>query len=74
VQGGSPGHVVLILDVAVGPGGEKRALIGQGYTPAQDFHVLRGAGGPWFRLGEDAVATPYWSPFPWTGLRRFRER
>jgi hypothetical protein len=72
VQGGSPGHAVVILDLAVSEAGEKVALIGQGFTPAQDFHVLSGPQGPWFKLDASDVATPFWSPFPWSGLRRFK--
>ena len=70
VVGGSPGHAVLVLDVAAAPGGEKVLLLGEGYTPAQELHVLRGAGGPWFPVAGEAVATPFWSPFPWSALRR----
>jgi hypothetical protein len=71
VLGGSPGHAVLVLDVAANAKGERVALMGQGYIPAQDFHVLsRGADGPWFPLDGDAVATPFWQPFPWSALRR----
>ncbi|MCY1030102.1 DUF4846 domain-containing protein [Corallococcus sp. BB11-1] len=70
VLGGSPGHTVLVLDVATNAKGERVALIGQGFTPAQDFHVLAGRDGPWFSLEGDAVATPFWAPFPMTSLRR----
>ncbi|MFY1829468.1 DUF4846 domain-containing protein [Myxococcus fulvus] len=73
VLGGSPGHAVLVLDVAADAGGRRVALLGQGFMPAQDFHILSGGGdtGPWFPLETDAVATPFWKPFPWTSLRRF---
>lgn len=74
VLGGSPGHVVLVLDVAANAAGKKVALLGQGFMPAQDFHVLAAEGetGVWFPLeeGEDVV-TPFWKPFPWSSLRRF---
>lgn len=71
VLGGSPGHAVLVLDVAVNPTGERVALLGQGFIPAQDFHVLSpGKDGPWFSLEGDEVATPFWKPFPWSSLRR----
>ncbi|RYZ42596.1 MAG: hypothetical protein EOO71_07310 [Myxococcaceae bacterium] len=70
VLGGSPGHTVLVLDVATNAKGERMALMGQGFTPAQDFHVLAGRDGPWFSLEGDAVATPFWAPFPTTSLRR----
>ncbi|SEM55769.1 protein of unknown function (4846) [Stigmatella aurantiaca] len=72
VTGGSPGHTVLVLDVAQDVKGRRIALIGQGFTPAQDFHVLSpGRQGPWFSLEDPEVATPFWKPFPWTSLRRF---
>ncbi|MBU8896649.1 DUF4846 domain-containing protein [Corallococcus sp. M34] len=71
VLGGSPGHAVLVLDVAANARGERVALLGQGFIPAQDFQVLSpGAGGPWFSLSGDTVATPFWQPFPWSSLRR----
>lgn len=70
VLGGSPGHTVLVLDVATDAKGGRVALMGQGFTPAQDFHVLATRSGPWFSLDGDAVATPFWVPFPMTSLRR----
>ncbi|XXF80777.1 DUF4846 domain-containing protein [Myxococcaceae bacterium GXIMD 01537] len=70
VLGGSPGHAVLVLDVARDAGGRRVALLGQGYIPAQDFHVLAGAEGPWFPLDGETVPTPFWKPFPWNSLRR----
>ena len=71
VLGGSPGHAVLVLDVARNAEGERVALLGQGFIPAQDFHVLSPSEeGPWFSLEGEEVATPFWKPFPWTALRR----
>lgn len=72
VLGGSPGHAVLVLDVARNAEGRQVALLGQGFIPAQDFQVLSpGRGGPWFPLDGETVATPFWKPFPWSALRRF---
>ena len=71
VLGGSPGHAVLVLDVAQDAAGRRVGLLGQGFIPAQDFHVLAGRDGPWFPLDGNEVATPFWAPFPWTALRRF---
>jgi hypothetical protein len=73
VQAGSPGHAVLVLDVA--RAGDRRALLlGQGFMPAQSFQVLRpGEGAAWFLVepGATALDTPFWPPFPWKALRRF---
>ncbi len=83
VQPGAPGHSVLVLDLARDPRTGRRALLlGQGYMPAQSFHVLRppsggagasGASGPWFIVepGDIALDTPFWAPFPWKTLHRF---
>lgn len=73
---GGPGHAILILDVAKDASGKRVALLGQGFMPAQDFHVLRPLQGPkgaWFSLEGDAVDTPFWpEPFPWSSLRRMK--
>jgi Domain of unknown function (4846) len=72
---GSLGHAVTILDVAKGATGQIRILIGEGYTPAQDFHVLRApGGGAWYKASASSpVQTPQWPvPFKWTQLRRFK--
>jgi hypothetical protein len=41
IIGGSPGHVVMVVDVAVNTQGKKAFLLAQGYMPAQEFHVLK---------------------------------
>lgn len=81
VLAGAPGHAVLVLDVAENAAGERAALLGQSYMPAQSFHVLRpsasaavASGSAWFRLdpASEGVDTPFWpAPFPWSSLRRF---
>jgi hypothetical protein len=67
VVGGSPGHVLVILDVAAGRDGPQ-LLIGQGYMPAQSFHVIG-----WFGVDDDGgVTVPSWpASFPREGRRRF---
>lgn len=70
---GGPGHAVLILDVARAEDGRVALLLGQGFMPAQSFHVLRpGPAGPWFIVApaDDGVKTPFWETFPWSSLRR----
>ncbi len=41
LKGGSPGHVVLIVDVCENEEGRRAFLLAQGYMPAQEFHVLK---------------------------------
>jgi len=66
VQGGFPGHAVLVADMAVNDlTGDKRFLLIQSFMPAQDMHVLRNPAdpqkGPWYstRFG-DTLQTPEW--------------
>ncbi|HND29160.1 MAG TPA: DUF4846 domain-containing protein [Myxococcota bacterium] len=69
VTPGSPGHAVLVLDVAEGGGG-RWVLVGQGYMPAMDFHVVQGETQGWFLVqGEVLNTAPI--PMPWSGLRRW---
>ncbi len=78
-QSGSPGHVVMQLDVAENALGQRVALIGQGFMPAQEMHVLRARGehvldDVRFVLpegAEDTLSTPSWAPFGRTDARRF---
>jgi len=69
------GHAVLILDIATSADGRKLALLGQGFMPAQSFHVLRRSPKEvWFPIDESSgeLETPFWKPFPWSALRRLR--
>lgn len=75
IRGGSPGHVVLVLDVAEG-GGKRVFLLGQGYSPAQDFHVLVNPAdarlSPWYSADfGDELRTPEWT-FRRGERRRFK--
>jgi Domain of unknown function (4846) len=67
IQGGSPGHAVIVVDVAIkGSNGEKVFLLAQSYMPAQEIHVLvnpnDGGFSPWYSadFGEELV-TPEWT-------------
>jgi hypothetical protein len=76
VHGGTPGHAVLIVDLAVEPAsGRKVALLAQGFLPAQSVHVLRNpfdpALSPWFVLADgQPIVLPQWMLRP-DELRRF---
>lgn len=64
IYGGSPGHVVLVLDVAENPeNGKKIMLLGQSYMPSQEFHILKSAEkiNPWYYIEDDILRTPEWT-------------
>ena len=69
VQPGSPGHAVVLLDVARSADATY-VLVGEGFMPAQDFHVEFGEHAGWWRW-DDGVALPHW-PLPASSLRRWR--
>jgi poly-gamma-glutamate synthesis protein (capsule biosynthesis protein) len=66
LQGGSPGHCVLVVDIAEDQEGNRCFLLAQGYMPAQDFHVLKNPlhpEDPWYYASEISypLRTPLWS-------------
>ena len=63
LKGGSPGHVVMIVDLCENANGKKAFLLAQGYMPAQQFHVLKNPAhedDPWYY--EDEVTYPFRTP------------
>ncbi|MBW8684180.1 DUF4846 domain-containing protein [Chitinophaga rhizophila] len=74
IRGGSPGHAVLVMDVAVNAAGQKTFLLAQSYMPAQDIHILKNPSAtqqPWYQYkGEKILNTPEWT-FEWNQLMRF---
>mgnify|MGYP001060142924 CR=1 FL=1 len=77
LQGGSPGHCVLVVDLAENQQGDKCFLLAQGYMPAQDFHVLKNPKNPqdpWYYASEISYPfiTPSWT-FPEGSLVRWFE-
>jgi hypothetical protein len=69
VHGGSPGHAVLVADVAENPrSGQQYILLLQSYMPAQNIHLLRNVShlalGAWFAVpgpAETEFDTPEWT-------------
>ncbi len=68
IYGGSPGHAVLVVDLAVNEmTGDKAFMLAQSYMPAQQIHVLRhnenSIISPWYLLSEigSAMYTPEWT-------------
>lgn len=63
LEGGSPGHVVLVVDICENAKGEKAFLLAQGYMPAQEFHLLKNPehdNDPWYY--EEEVSYPFGTP------------
>ncbi|MDD2496896.1 MAG: DUF4846 domain-containing protein [Desulfitobacteriaceae bacterium] len=77
IQGGSPGHCVIVVDMAENPEtGEKIFMLAQSYMPAQDIHILKNkenpAISPWYPLNfGDILKTPEWT-FENDDLKRFK--
>lgn len=77
IQGGFPGHAILVMDVVENPdNGNRKFMLAQSYMPAQDVHILLNPedrnGGPWYDAeATGPVETPEW-PFLQQDLRRFQ--
>jgi hypothetical protein len=78
IKGGSPGHAVTVVDVAVNPKTkEKIFMIAQSYMPAQNIHVLKNFtnadNSPWYSVNFGThLKTPEWT-FEREQLMRFAD-
>lgn len=76
IQGGSPGHAVIVVDMIVNEAtGEKRFLLAQSYMPAQEIQILINPSNseisPWYSLDcSNDIHTPEWD-FKKADLKRF---
>jgi hypothetical protein len=68
IQGGSPGHAVLVVDMCKNPeNGDKAILLAQSYMPAQQIHILKNLenaeNSPWYIISQidKKVITPEWT-------------
>lgn len=66
IKGGSPGHAMIVVDMAINAQGKKLYLLAQGYMPAQQIHVVNnpenGQISPWYIIdNERDINTPEWS-------------
>ena len=79
IKGGSPGHAVIVVDVAIHPKTKKKVfLLAQSYMPAQQIHILVNPANhslsPWYELTETDsgyLYTPEWT-FEKKELKRFK--
>ena len=65
IKAGSPGHAMIIVDVAMNDHGEKIFMLAQGLMPAQSIHIVKNlldeTLSPWYRLTDDLkIITPEW--------------
>ncbi len=77
IQGGFPGHAVLVVDMARhSRTGEVLFLLAQSYMPAQDIHLLKNLNNsrlnPWYSIRQvrEELETPEWT-FKKNNLKRF---
>lgn len=75
IIGGSPGHAVIVMDMAINDNGEKIFILAQSYMPAQQTQILINPMdkdiSPWYSLkGKEKLITPEWT-FELNHLRRF---
>ncbi|MBN1952214.1 MAG: DUF4846 domain-containing protein [Bacteroidales bacterium] len=76
IQGGSPGHAIIVVDMAENPDtGERLFMLAQSYMPAQEIQVLENpvdaAISPWYPLDfGEVLYTPEWT-FRRDDLKRF---
>ena len=67
IQGGFPGHAVIVVDMAVDPqSGRKVFMLAQSYMPAQEPHILVNPRNtrlsPWYELDfGETLYTPEWT-------------
>lgn len=75
IQGGSPGHAIIVVDMATNTSGEKIFILGQSYMPAQETQILSNPNdlenSPWYSIDFGAeLITPEWQ-FKHSDLKRF---
>lgn len=78
IRGGSPGHAVIVVDMAVDSSGKKVFMLAQSYMPAQEIQILKNPSdpglSPWYMLDEKGTLdTPEWE-FEWSQLKRFPDK
>jgi hypothetical protein len=65
IKAGSPGHAMIIADLATNNKGEKIFMLAQGLMPAQSVHIVKNlldeTLSPSYRIGDDQkIITPEW--------------
>jgi len=69
IKPGSPGHAMIVVDVAENARGNKVFMLAQSYMPAQDIHIVKNLQdnhlNPWYEVSNTAdIMTPEWTFHP----------
>lgn len=77
IKGGSPGHAIIVVDMALNSENNKVFMLAQSYMPAQQTQVLLNPNheeiSPWYSLDNmSSLKTPEWT-FELDQLRRFND-
>lgn len=76
IQGGSPGHAVIVVDMAVNPENQERVfMLAQSYMPAQNLQILLNplTKDVWYNINDlYPLHTPEWT-FETGSLKRFKK-
>lgn len=75
IQGGFPGHAVIVVDTVSDANGNRRFMLAQSYMPAQQLHILvnptEPSISPWYDyIPGKSLQTPEWH-FKGNDLKRF---
>lgn len=75
IQGGHPGHAVIVVDLATNKENDKIFLLAQSYMPAQEIHILKNEeDNPWYSItANNKISTPEWE-FNHNDLKRFSSK
>jgi len=65
IKAGSPGHAMIVVDVATDNNGKKIFMLAQGLMPAQSIHIVKNPldekMSPWYKVTVDTtITTPNW--------------
>lgn len=76
IQGGHPGHAVIIVDQVTNKAGKSLYLLAQSYMPAQEIQILSNPmnrhTSPWYDLDTNPIQTPEWTFNP-RDLKHFND-
>jgi hypothetical protein len=65
VEGGFPGHAMMVMDIVSNEKGEQQMMLAQSYMPAQEMHIVRNPHAaqisPWYSITHASpLETPDW--------------